>query len=121
MKGTAKTFQIVYMILSAILAGVFTILLCVLLIQYAVDKSNAAKQGGMNDEIGLSISFEATRLNELGIELAKYNYHDQIAKDPDYLLNNPNLIESAKATILSKYHLKGTTYWYNLYPEINAP
>ena len=118
MKGTIKTFQIVYMILSAILFVTFVIIMAVTLIGYGVDKSNAEKHVGMNDEIGLTISFEAKDLHSLAIELAKYNYADNIANDEDFLINNPNLVESAKATILSKYRLRGNTYWYNLYPEI---
>ena len=71
-------------------------------------------QRGMNEGIGLGQSFQASELHNLGIELAKANYAEQLQNDPDYLLNNPNLIESAKSTILSKYTLHGTTYTYNL-------
>lgn len=120
MKGTIKAFQIVYMILSAVLAVTFIIILCVTLIGYSVDKSNAEKHGGYNDEIGLTISFEAQELHNLAYELAKYDYQDEISNDPDYLSNNPNLIESEKSTILAKYTLHGTTYWYNLYPVIET-
>ena len=119
MKATARTFHIVYIILSAIISLVFAIILCVTLIQFAVKKSEA--KGGMNDEIGLTISFEASQLHDLAIELAKVNYKEQIDENPNYLKENPNLVESAKSTILSKYRLKGTTYWYKLYPEINQP
>ena len=118
MKGTIKAFQIVYMVLSVILFAVFFIIVTVTLIAYGIDKSNAERNGGMNDEIGLTISFEANQLHELSIELAKYYYEDQISNDPDYLINNPNLIESMKSTILAKYTLHGTTYYYNLYPVI---
>ena len=71
-------------------------------------------QRGMNDAIGLGQSFQASQLQELGTNLAKANYATQLAADPDYLLNNPNLIEAAKTTIQSKYTLHGTTYTYNL-------
>lgn len=71
-------------------------------------------QRGMNEAIGLGQSFDASKLHELGTKLAEANYKDQIAADANYLLNNPNLIESAKATILTKYTLHGTTYTYNL-------
>lgn len=118
MKDTIKKFQIVYMILSAILFVTIIIIMAVTLIGYGVDKSNAEKHGGMNDEIGLTISFEAKDLHSLAIELAKYNYADKIAEDENYLINNPYLVESAKATILAKYRLIGNTYWYNLYPVI---
>lgn len=121
MKATARTFQIVYIILSGIISFVFAIILCVTLIQFAVEKSNADAKGGMNDEIGLTISFEASQLHDLAIELAKVNYKEQIDENPNYLKENPNLVESAKSTILSKYRLRGTTYWYKLYPEINQP
>lgn len=121
MKATVRTFQIVYIILSAIISLVFAIILCVTLIQFAVEKSNAEAKGGMNDEIGLTISFEASQLHDLAVELAKVNYKEQIDENPDFLKENPNLVESAKSTILFKYQLKGTTYWYKLYPEINQP
>ncbi|MCR5112611.1 MAG: MscL family protein [Acholeplasmatales bacterium] len=71
-------------------------------------------QKGMNASIGLGQKFQASELQELGRALAEANYADQIAADADYLLNNPNLIESAKSTILSKYTLHGTTYTYNM-------
>ncbi len=71
-------------------------------------------QRGMNESIGLGQSFEASKLHDLGIALAQSNYKDQIEADANYLLNNPNLIESSKATILTKYTLHGTTYTYNL-------
>ena len=121
MKATARTFQIVYIILSAIISLVFAIILCVTLIQFAVEKSNAEAKGGMNDEIGLTISFEASQLHDLAIELAEVNYKEQIEENPNYLEENPNLVVSVKSTILAVYQLKGTTYWYKLYPEINKP
>lgn len=71
-------------------------------------------QRGMNEKIGLGQMFEASKLHDLGIALAQENYKAQIEADADYLLNNPNLIESAKTTILSKYDLHGTMYTYKL-------
>ena len=71
-------------------------------------------QAGMNEAIGLGQYFEASQLHALGVKLAEQNYAAQIANDADYLLNNPNLIESAKSTILSKYTLHGAKYTYNL-------
>lgn len=71
-------------------------------------------QKGMNEAIGLGQKFAAADLQKLGTELAKLNYAEQVAADKDYLLNNPNLIEAAKSTILSKYTLHGTQYTYNL-------
>ena len=71
-------------------------------------------QKGFNEAIGLGQKFQASQLQELGTKLAEANYAAQIANDPNYLLNNPNLIEAAKTTILSKYTLHGTTYTYNL-------
>ena len=71
-------------------------------------------QAGMNASIGLGQYFEASQLHALGVKLAEQNYAAQIANDADYLLNNPNLIESAKSTILSKYTLHGAKYTYNL-------
>ncbi len=75
--------------------------------------ANAA-QKGLNEAIGLGQKFNAADLQALGTELAKVNYADQIANNANYLLENPNLIESAKSTILSKYTLHGTVYTYNL-------
>ncbi len=71
-------------------------------------------QKGLNEAIGLGQKFAAADLQTLGTELAKANYADQIANNPNYLLENPNLIEAAKTTILSKYTLHGTVYTYNL-------
>lgn len=71
-------------------------------------------QKGMNASIGLGQKFQASKLQELGKALAEANYAEQLATDADYLKNNPNLIESAKSTILSKYTLHGTTYTYNM-------
>lgn len=71
-------------------------------------------QKGLNEAIGLGQKFAAADLQALGTELAKANYADQIANNANYLLENPNLIESAKTTILSKYTLHGTVYTYNL-------
>ena len=71
-------------------------------------------QKGMNASIGLDQSFAAADLHALGTKLAEANYAEQIAKNADYLVENPNLIESSKATILSKYTLHGTTYTYNM-------
>lgn len=71
-------------------------------------------QEGMNSAIGLGQKFEASQLQELATNLAQTNYSAQIAENPNYLLSNPNLIESAKTTILGKYTLHGTTYTYNM-------
>lgn len=71
-------------------------------------------QRGMNEAIGLGQSFQASELNALGVKLAEANYAEQISENANYLKENPNLIESAKSTILSKYTLHGTTYTYNL-------
>ena len=71
-------------------------------------------QKGMNEAIGLGQKFAAADLHTLGIKLAESNYSEQIANNADYLVENPNLIESSKATILSKYTLHGTTYTYNM-------
>ena len=71
-------------------------------------------QRGMNESIGLGQKFDSSELQALGTKLAEVNYAAQIANNSDYLLENPNLIESAKSTILSKYTLHGSTYTYNL-------
>jgi len=71
-------------------------------------------QKGMNESIGLGQKFAASDLQKLGEALAKVNYKPQIDANPNYLIDNPNLIESSKSTILSKYTLHGTTYTYNM-------
>ena len=71
-------------------------------------------QRGMNDNIGLGQKFAAADLQKLGEELAKVNYAKQIEANANYLIENPNLIESSKSTILTKYTLHGTTYTYNM-------
>ena len=71
-------------------------------------------QKGMNESIGLGQKFAASDLQKLGEALAKTNYAKQIEANANYLIENPNLIESSKSTILSKYTLHGTTYTYNM-------
>ncbi len=71
-------------------------------------------QRGMNEGIGLGQKFASGDLQKLGEALAKANYSTQIAANPNYLIENPNLIEASKTTILSKYTLHGTTYTYNM-------
>ena len=71
-------------------------------------------QRGMNASIGLGQQFAASDLHRLGTELAKANYAAQLADNANYLVENPNLIEASKSTILSKYTLHGTTYTYNM-------
>lgn len=71
-------------------------------------------QKGMNEAIGLGQKFAASDLQSLATKLAETNYADQIAADSNYLASNPNLIESAKSTIIGKYTLHGSTYTYNL-------
>ena len=71
-------------------------------------------QEGMNKAIGLGQEFQASELHALGTKLAEANYAPQIEANANYLLENPNLIESAKSTILSKYTLHGAKYTYNL-------
>ena len=70
------------------------------------------KQKGMGIE-GLGQKFDSSKLQELATKLAEDNYAARIAADENYLITNPNLIESAKSTILSKYTLHGSTYTYN--------
>ena len=60
-------------------------------------------QKGMNEAIGLGQKFEAGDLHALGVKLAETNYAEQIKENGNFLTENPNLIESAKSTILSKY------------------
>lgn len=63
---------------------------------------------------GIGQKFAASDLQALATQIAEQNYADQIAKDANYLANNPNLIESAKTFLTSKYTLHGNTYTYNL-------
>lgn len=58
--------------------------------------------------------FDATKLQEYATRIAETNYAAQIEGNANYLNENPNLIESAKSFITSKYTLHGTTYTYNL-------
>ena len=71
-------------------------------------------QKGMNESIGLGQSFQASDLQALGTKLAEVNYAAQIERNADYLYENPQVIEAAKSTILSKYTLHGAKYTYNL-------
>lgn len=65
-------------------------------------------QAGMNTSIGLNQYFNSSELHALAEKLALANY------DAATVAANPNLIESSKATILSKYTLHGTVYTYNM-------
>ncbi len=64
-------------------------------------------QAGMNTAIGLGQQFDAGKLQELAKTQAIADYGKTVVE------GNPNLIESVKTTILSKYTLHGTTYFYN--------
>ncbi len=64
-------------------------------------------QAGMDVAVGLGQKFDAASLHSLATAEANYLYGEETIK------TNPNLIESVKTTILSKYTLHGTTYFYN--------
>lgn len=66
---------------------------------------------GVQDSLGQF--FKAGNLQALATELANQTYGETVVNA------NPNLIESIKSTILSKYTLHGTTYTYNLSAVIN--
>ena len=65
-------------------------------------------QKGLNEGLGLGQKFAASDLHALGKALAESQH------GADVVAANPNLIESAKTTILGKYTLHGATYTYNL-------
>lgn len=65
-------------------------------------------QRGMDEAIGLGQYFEAGQLQELATASATKTY------GADVVAANPNLIESVKSTILSKYTLHGLKYTYNM-------
>ena len=67
-------------------------------------------QKGMNADIGLGQSFNASKLQELAVNLAKANYPEFVEGDASWT----PAVEGAKSTILSKYTLHGTTYTYNM-------
>lgn len=65
-------------------------------------------QKGMDAANGLGQFFAAGDLQKLAEAEANATY------TADVVTANPNLIESVKTTILSKYTLHGTTYTYNM-------
>ena len=65
-------------------------------------------QKGMAPDLGLGQAFKTSELQELATKLAVDTYTQSVVNE------NPNLIESVKATILGKYTLHGTTYTYNM-------
>ena len=67
-----------------------------------------ANQRGMDEAIGLGQSFASSDLQTLATKLAEQNYTASVVAD------NPNLIESTKTAITSKYTLHGSTYTYNM-------
>ena len=68
----------------------------------------SAAQRGFNPEIGLGQSFAKGDLQALAEALAKAQYTEAVVNE------NPNLIESAKATITSNYELHGSLYTYKM-------
>ena len=64
-------------------------------------------QAGMNVSIGLGQKFASGDLQSLAKAQAIIDYTEDVVN------NNPSLVESVKTTILSKYTLHGTTYFYN--------
>ena len=67
-----------------------------------------ANQRGMDEAIGLGQSFASSDLQTLATKLAEQNYTASVVAE------NPNLIESTKTAITSKYTLHGSTYTYNM-------
>lgn len=65
-------------------------------------------QRGMDTANGLGQFFDMSKLQELATKEAVATYTQAVVDE------NPNLIESMKTTILSKYTLHGTTYTYNM-------
>ena len=65
-------------------------------------------QEGMDKALGLGQKFATADLQDLAKAFAIQTY------GADVVETNPNLIESVKATILSKYTLHGTVYTYNM-------
>ncbi len=70
-------------------------------------------QRGMDAANGLGQFFDASELQTLATKEA-VSLYTQATVD-----SNPNLIESVKSTIISKYTLHGTTYTYNLSATID--
>ena len=70
-------------------------------------------QKGMDVTNGLGQFFSSSELQKLATSEANALY------GADVVTSNPNLIESVKTTILSKYTLHGTTYTYNLSATID--
>lgn len=70
-------------------------------------------QRGMDAANGLGQFFDAAELQTLATQEANFLY------SADTVAANPNLIESVKSTIISKYTLHGTTYTYNLSATID--
>ena len=69
-------------------------------------------QRGMLPEKGLGQSFAASKLQELGEELAAINYPNLSPTEDAAAWTTA--VEGAKSTILSKYTLHGKTYTYNM-------
>ena len=67
-----------------------------------------AAQAGMDADVGLGQSFATSQLHDLAKAFAEKTY------TAETVAANPNLIESVKGTILSKYTLHGTVYTYNM-------
>lgn len=70
-------------------------------------------QRGMDAANGLGQFFDASELQALATTEANFLYTKET------VAANPNLIESVKSTIISKYTLHGTTYTYNLSATID--
>jgi len=70
-------------------------------------------QAGMDPSIGLGQFFQSSDLQTLATDFAVKTYGQ------DVVTANPNLIESIKSTITSKYSLHGLKYVYNMSSSID--
>ncbi len=70
-------------------------------------------QAGMDPAIGLGQFFQSSDLQTLATDFAVKTYGQ------DVVTANPNLIESIKSTITSKYSLHGLKYVYNMSSSID--
>ena len=94
--------------------GLVTILPAANDVQSGLDPNVRVFGEGGKVVASLGQEFQSGQLQALAKELAYKNYAEQIELNPDYITQNPNLIESTKTTILGKYTLHGTKYVYNL-------
>ena len=113
MRRSARIFLTIFLTIFAACLIIFATLYIKTYVDY-ISLLNSSECAGIDPTNGLGQSFKASDLYSLAATQANITYGSEV------VLNNPNLIESMKETILSKYTLIGNTYYYNNLPTFDC-